>query len=106
MIFVNFPLESTLIDTPHLENKKYDLIYKKLFAEYIEKKPVHVSCKDVAITYHHAEDGSLYVILVNHSHEAQELNLTADPAYKLEKVYYGSAERIEAWDACVLKFTR
>ena len=106
VIFVNFPLESTLIDTPHLENKKYDLIYKKLFAEYIEKKPVHISCKDVAITYHHAEDGSLYVILVNHSHEAQELNLTADPAYKLEKVYYGNAERIEAWDACVLKFTR
>lgn len=103
VFYVNFPLENNMIYEADSTGKERATIYKKLFGEYIEALPVKTDAKNVVMTYHPAEEGVI-VVIVNHSLEDKELNLEIKPEYKLKKVYYGDAEKIKAFDACVIEF--
>ena len=79
-----------------------ELIYRKVFADYMDMHPISVQGENVFTTYHLGEDG-IFVVAVNHSDVKQDLHLMYD-GYCLEKVYYGNAEKVDGYDACVLKF--
>ena len=80
------------------------MIYKKLFGEYICDYPVKSECDEVVVTAH--EDGDvLYIVAINHTDKAQRIEILQKD-YTLEKVYYGSENQINPYDACVLKFKK
>ena len=92
VFYVNFPLESNMIGEADAPDKNRAVIYKKLFAEYIEKLPMRVDNDNVVATYHPTESGFI-VVLINHSSKEQNLKLTISDNYNLDKVYYGSEEK-------------
>ena len=78
------------------------LVYKKVFADYIENQPVKLSDEDLVFTYHPTDDGG-YVVILNHFGEDKEFKITVKDSLCIEKVYYGDTNKIKAYDACVIK---
>ena len=100
--FVNAPIEDNLVDMHGAFSKNNDIVYKTVFSEYAESYPVRVSDKDLLFTYHTA-DGGAYVVILNHFDKEKSFALECDDGYKVEKVYYGSCEKVGAYDACIIK---
>lgn len=57
------------------------------------------------MTYHPTDNGAFAVIL-NHRGENRLFALEIEKGYAVDKVYYGSATEINAYDACVFKITK
>ena len=85
VLFVNAPVENQLIHTHNGFDNNMEIIYKTLFAKYIENNIV----------------SSGYVVLLNHSDKQAAFSLNDN--YKIEKVIYGDGAIICPYDACVLK---
>ncbi len=105
VIFINFPLENNLIDTPDAFSSNNDLIYSSLFQDFIKKSPVKIKNKNVVSTYHKTDDG-IIVVMINHTDKGQNPDIEVDKNYNLEKIYYGNIDNINAFDACVLKYRK
>lgn len=104
VFFVAFPLEKALMPLHDAFSGKHHMIYKKLFGEYICDYPVKSECDEVVVTAH--EDGDvLYIVAINHTDKVQKIEILQKD-YTLEKVYYGSENQINPYDACVLKFRK
>ena len=104
VIYLNMPLEEGLIDGHNtLEGDEYEL-YKFIFRDIIEQGPVTVTADGAYTTYHDGGD-KLYTVTVNHSARDAEITIKAD-GYKLNKVYYGSENKVRAFDAAVLEFVK
>lgn len=100
--FVNAPIEDNLVDMHDAFSKNSDIVYKTVFAEHAKSYPVRVSDKDLLFTYHPIDEGA-YVVILNHFNEEKSFTLECNCGYKVEKIYYGSCEKIGAYDACVIK---
>ena len=105
VFYVNFPLESNMIYESEATEKGRATIYKKLFENYIDKLPVKTNAENVVMTYHPTDNGVI-VVIVNHSLEDKKLALDIKPEYKIKKIYYGEADKINAFDACVILFEK
>jgi len=105
VFYVNFPLESSLINKHNVFEKNGYLIYRKLFKDYIDRKKVKISAEDVAVTYHNEGD-VIYAVLVNHSDSKKEIDITLSDGFELDKVYYGSEKSVNAFDASILEFKK
>ena len=105
VFYVNFPLESNMIYESEATEKGRATIYKKLFENYIDKLPVKTNAENVVMTYHPTDNGVI-VVIVNHSLEYKKLALDIKPEYKIKKIYYGEADKINAFDACVILFEK
>ncbi|MBR2952132.1 MAG: cellulase family glycosylhydrolase [Clostridia bacterium] len=105
VFFVNAPIESALINRHRAFDGNTHLLYRKIFGEYVEKKPVTLTGDGLFMTYHPTEDGAFAVIL-NHGAQEKEFSLNVKEGYALEKVYYGEVGRVLPYDACVLKIVR
>lgn len=102
--FVNFPLENNLVDRHNAFSGGEERIYRKVFADYIDRFTIRVKGENVFSTYH-CKDESVFVVAVNHSDGEQRLDVKYN-GYILEKIYYGDIEKIAAFDACVFKFKK
>ncbi len=104
--FVNFPLESMLLDTPESHKTNYYKIYRNVFAEKIG---LHIADSDhvcVGITEHAVNEKQAYVVIVNYSGQEVKPNLRINAAYKTEKTVYGNPDCIAPFDAAVIKVSK
>lgn len=99
VFFVNFPLESNMLQEVGAFDKKRCKVYEKFFSEVTEAKPVRKNNDYVALTIHKGEEKT-YCVAVNHSPEAQapcfEFN-----GVEIDQILYGNAEEIPPFDAVI-----
>lgn len=102
--YVNFPLETMLID----ENNAFDtnryLIYEHLFSENIQSLDVYSRNPNVAVTRHRNEN-EYYCIAVNYSGVPQKSNLIIDDNFCVSNICYGNLSEIGAFDACIFELS-
>ena len=100
---VNFPLESMMIrENDAFDTERY-LIYREIFKEHIGKHIVKTSNPRLALTIHPTEGDTAYAVVVNHSDCVQNMGLQFADGYVVQKLIYGQAACVEAFDAVVLK---
>lgn len=105
VIFVNAPIESFLIDSPTPDNTGIHLIYRDIIAEYAPKKQIKVDNSALFYTVHQANDEEVYLVVTNHNATKESFSVSAD-GYTLAEVYYGEANTVLPYDACVVKFKK
>ena len=103
--YVNFPLESMLLEENAAFDKEYYKLYKQIFAEKIDNHSIRCENPAVPITYHKGKSGEEYVVAINYSSERQEVNLVLSQEATISEVLYGNMDRLEPFEACVLKMT-
>lgn len=84
--YVNFPLETMLLEQNFAFNSNYHVIYDRIFEEAKKQHPVSVANKFIGMTCHYADE-CCYVVLINYSDREQNIGLTVNPVYKAEAVY-------------------
>ena len=104
--FVNFPLESRLLDIENAHQTDYYEIYRKVFEEKINSHIADSDSRCVGITEHYENENSAYIVLVNYSGEASETNLKINPGYHIEKTIYGNPDHLAPYDAAIFKVTK
>lgn len=102
VIVVNFPLEDNLIDKHNVFDGNVHLIYKRLFGEYADKRPMAILNKNIAVTYHRTENGFI-AVLINHSDKQTKLEYTWNSKWEIKKVHYGNEDEIKPYDACIFE---
>ena len=105
VFYVNAPIENNLLDKHNAFEGGACTIYRTLFAKHIGESPVDSLNEDIVTTCHFADDG-VYVVALNHNSEEKSLNLKLKEGYSISKIYYGSADTIKPYDACVLKISQ
>ena len=105
VFFVNAPLEINLTGKHNAFDKNTHLVYRELFEKHINSYPVSVNDKELMLTYHPTDDGAIVVVL-NHYGDTKEFSVNTNGNFKTDKVYYGSTEKIGAYDACVFKIVK
>lgn len=105
VFFVNAPIEKNLIDKHNAFEENHSLIYQTIFKDYIDNIPVALSDNNLIMTYHPSENGA-YIVILNHYDKEKSFTMEIDKAYTLEKVFYGSVDKINAFDACILKINK
>ena len=103
VIYVNFPLESMLMQESDMEHKGYYRLYQHLFHDVLRAKPVMKANPFIAMTLHPAEDGSLLCAAVNHSAEPQRPEFALHPAYRISETLYGDPLCVAPFDACLFR---
>lgn len=104
--FVNFPLESMLLDTPDSHKTNYYKIYRDIFAEKIGSHIVDSDSVCVGITEHAVSENQAYIVFVNYSGQEVKTNLRMNFAYKTEETVYGNPDCIAPFDAAVIKVSK
>ena len=102
VIWVNAPIEQTLIQQHDAFGADIAALYCELFKDHIEALPVRTEDPALAITYHPAQDGAT-VVVCNHSEQERPLSLILANHQAIDTVYYGDASTVKAWDACVFQ---
>lgn len=104
--FVNFPVESMLLDVADAAETDYFEIYRKVFREKIEKHIVSSDCRYVGITEHYVDENNAYVVLINYSDKTVNTNLELNSDFAMDCAVYGNADSIAPYDAAVIKFVK
>lgn len=102
--YVNFPMESGLLDQNNMTDTEYYKLYADLFAPVLAKQEIRTHNPYVGVT-RHASDGEIYCVAINYSNEYQTLELEIDKAYQITEIYYGDLTKLAPFEACVLKLT-
>lgn len=99
--YVNFPLETMLLNESNAFDSNRYKIYNKIFTDV--KKNHKVICRNqyIAITEHKNNDKT-YCIAVNYSQNTQKTNFIFNNC-KISKIYYGDVEEINPFDAVVFE---
>ena len=105
VFFVNFPLESSLIEKHNAFNGNEHKIYSSLLGEHKASYPLTVSGKDVMFTYHQEGDRE-YAVIINHSAESKNPAITLADGYEIEDVIYGNPDMTAGFDACVISLRK
>ena len=98
--FVNAPIEDMLIEAPDAYDTNAHLVYKQIFDKAVQTS-VTVS-EGLFCTYHTISDGEIVVIL-NHTGEEIAPCIELRDKFIIDKIYYGSIDKIAPYDACVIK---
>lgn len=104
--FVNFPMETRLLDIPDAHKTDYHEIYRMIFKEKISSHIADSNVKCIGITEHYESEKNAYIVLVNYSGDDVETNLRLKDGYVIEKQIYGNAKSIAPYDAAVLKVSK
>ncbi len=100
---VNAPLETELLKRHNAFADDTCEVYRTLFGKHGDHG-VQVSDRELMVTYHPQADG-MTVVVINHSAQNKPFTYTA-AGYRLERVCYGQADCVKAYDACVLQFRK
>ena len=99
--FLNFPLESMLVNESNAFDSNKHLLYKFLLsAEALKNRKIISMNKFVSITEHHEGD-TCYVVAINYSPDAQIPNFEIKGERKITSVIYGDVEKVSPYDATV-----
>ena len=91
--YVNFPLETMLLNRKDSADGEYYKIYRKLFGEVLRRQPAFTKNPYVGVTVH----GDI-ICAVNDSAQPQRPSFA-----KVGQVLYGNPEEIPPFDACIFK---
>lgn len=101
--YVNFPLETMLLGRNNAFDSELYQIYRRLFAEVIERHEVRTDAPFVGVTLHREADGSTVCVAVNYSPRAQETQFRLGADWKMGKIFYGTPDRIPPFDAAIFR---
>ena len=101
--YVNFPLESMLIKESDAFDKGRHLLYKRVFGDILSQREVQIDNPKLSLTFHPAEDGSIYCAIMNYSDSDQKTNLQLSPGYQIAEVITGNPEVVEACGMTLLR---
>ena len=104
--YVNFPLESMLIRENDAFDKGRHLIYGQIFGETLSEREAQIHNPKLSLTFHPAEDGSLYCGILNYSGEDQKTGLKLKEGYRITEVVTGSPEMVQACGLTLLHLER
>ena len=99
--YLNFPLESMLLDKNNAFDSNCYRVYSKIFEDQIKKHPVDVENPYVGISCHYRED-VCYVVMINYSTKTQEINLSVNKDYEIIEIYGGDIQLLPAHEATVI----
>ena len=105
VIYVNFPLEASLIDRSNTFSSNEYFIYRTLFSDAIASHEVR-SDANIGITLHEDGEKNIIVAAVNYTYEAVTPDFKISDGYKISEVLYGNVDTVGAFDAVILKLTK
>lgn len=105
VIYVNFPLEASLIDRSNTFSSNEYFIYRTLFSDAIASHEVR-SDANIGITLHEDGKGNIIVAAVNYTYEAVTPDFKISDGYKIGEVLYGNVDTVGAFDAVIFKLTK
>lgn len=97
---VNFPLETNLLNRHNAFVVNDHIIYKNLFADYIDAALVKTEQEGITITCNPSTYGAV-VTVINHTDSEKEIKPIIKDGYALDKVYYGDPQFVKPFDASV-----
>ena len=100
--YVNFPLESMLIDKNEVFDKDYYKVYEGIFKDKIDAHVVGIDNKDIGMTYHADNNGNTYCVAINYSSKEHRLELKLKDGYSID-VMYGDMNIIKPFETSVFK---
>ena len=101
--YVNFPLESMLIDTADAHETDLFEIYRLVFAEKIQTHIVDSNCKYIGITEHVADENTAYVVLINYSDKTVDADLKIKSGYSIDCVICGDINTMRPYETTIVK---
>ena len=97
--YVNFPLESMLLNKNDAFDSDNYKIYSELFADKINEHQIITDNKNIGVTIHESDD-EVYCVAINYSDKEQI------PEFKIKgsvEIVYGNLEKIAPFDALIIK---
>lgn len=104
--YVNFPLEFMLTKENEAFDKGRHLIYEQIFGDILSQREAQIDNPLLSLTFHPAEDGSLYCAIMNYSTSDQKTNLKLKEGYQITEVVTGSLEMVEACGMTLFRMER
>jgi len=104
VIYLNIPLEESLIDGHNAFDGSYYKLYDYIFKGIIDNKPIKINGEGVYSTLHFDGDKA-YAVAINYTDKEQAITIIAN-GYSLSRVIYGSDKSVKAYDAVVLEFEK
>lgn len=101
--FVNFPMESMLLDTPNMHTTSYYKIYRKVFEEELQGHIIDSCSECIGITEHIVNENEAYIVLVNYSGHQSETELVLNREYTIAETLYGNPDKLLPFDGAVIK---
>ena len=98
--YVNFPLETMLLEKNNVFDEDYYRVYEKIFSSKIKTHIVKENNKYVGITAHCDKNGDTYCVAINYSDKEQGLVLSEN--VKIRELY-GKTNALEPFGMCVFK---
>ena len=103
--YLNFPLESMLVEQSNAFDGNYCDIYRKIFADKISSHEVISNDKNVCVTLHYADD-KIYCTAINYSDKTVENPLSFKDGYSVKENIYGDINQINAFDAVIFTLSK
>lgn len=104
--FVNFPMETALLDMNGAGDTDYFEIYRRVFRNKIDKHIVDITNKHVGVTEHYENENNAYIVLINYSGTEETISLALKHGFHVEKTVYGNTETISPYSATVIKVSK
>lgn len=101
--YVNFPVETMLIDTAEAQETDMYEIYRMVFAGKIANHIADSDCKYIGITEHIADENRAYIVLINYSDKTVETNLKLKSDYSAVDVIRGDINSIAPYETTIIK---
>ena len=101
--YVNFPLETMLLEKNDVTEENYYKVYQTLFADHINRHAVRTENPFIGITLHPRTDGSHYAVAINYSTDPQPLTPILQSGKHIGRVLYGSTDTVGGYDAAVFE---
>jgi len=104
--YVNFPVETMLLDMSNVHETDLFEIYRVVFAEKINSHIADSDCKYIGITEHIEDANNAYIVLINYSDKKVDINLKIKSEYSISKVICGNIESIAPFEITIIKVSR
>ena len=102
---ITAPIEKNLLGVHNADFSAYANVYRLLLGTHTDTSVIQSVAPSLVYTLH--PDGDCYtLIILNHTAESLKTNLLLADTYRIEKVLYGNADKINAFDACVIKIKK
>lgn len=104
--YVNFPVESMLLDISDAHESNQYEIYREIFSDKLQNHIADSTCKYIGITEHIENENSAYIAMINYSKNKLDTELKIKEGFSVEKVICGDLNNIEPYGTVMFKVVR
>lgn len=101
VFYLNFPLESSLIQQPEGFGTEAYHVYRTAFAKLLNTLAAFSANPSIGVTLHRQHD-FLYAVCINYSAQSQDMKLILNGA-TISRVLYGNPDRLPPFDSCLME---